>query len=162
MPIMPPSEFPVWCTDDQVDPVSMQNNALVPPPEKQQFGFARLDFPPRNWLNYLFRTINNWIEYLAQQAGLSVTADGSGSTPVVNVVTGGMATISVVSTNSGESTNFYEGIVYVPPGYVSGSLNFNTINSSTITVGAISASGTVTVSGGSGPYIVNVTMYNIP
>ena len=160
MALLPPSEFPTWCTDDQADPVSMQNNAFLPPPEKQQYGFNRLEFPPRNWINYLFRTINEWIMYLAQQAGLSITADGSGTTPTVNVVTGGMALIYVVDTSV--TANFYEGIVYVPPGYSSGTLTFNTVSSSTLTVGAISAAGTVTIGGGTGPYIVNVVMNNIP
>jgi hypothetical protein len=160
MSLTPPSLFPNWATDDQVDPVSQQNNVLLPPPEKQQFGFARLEFPPRNWFNYLFRTINNWIMYLAQQAGLSATVDGSGSSPVVNVVTGGMASISVVDTAS--TAKYYEGIVYVPPGYSSGTLTFNTTSSSSLTVSAITAAGQVTIGGGTGPYIVNVTMYNIP
>lgn len=160
MALLPPSQFPTWCTDDQVDPVSMQNNALLPPPNKQQYGFTRLEFPPRNWLNYLFRTINNWIMYLAQQSGQSISVDGTGTNPSVNVVTGGMARISVV--DQGATANYYQGIVYVPPAYSSGTLIFRTTSSSTLTVSAISVSGQVTVSGGTGPYLVNVQMNNIP
>ncbi len=160
MSLTPPSLFPNWATDDQVDPVSQQNNVQLPPPEKQLYGFARLEFPPRNWFNYLFRTINNWLMYLAQQAGLSVTADGSGSNATVNVVNGGMAVITVVDT--AVTGNYYLGIVYVPPGYSSGTLTFNTIDSVNLTVSAITAAGEVTIGGGTGPYIVNVVMSNIP
>jgi hypothetical protein len=64
--LTPPSEFPVWAINDQVDPVSNQNNVVAPPTEKQLFGWARSDFPPRNWFNWLGRLTNNWLQYLSQ------------------------------------------------------------------------------------------------
>jgi hypothetical protein len=155
-----PTVFPVWATDDQIDPVSQQNNVLTPPPQKQQYGWARLEFPPRNWFNWLARYTNNWLQWLAQQEAQAIVADGTGTTPTVDIVNGGMSLIYVVDTMA--TGNFYEGIVYVPPGYSSGTLTYNTVASSTLTVSAISITGAVTVSSGSGPYIVYGQMKNIP
>jgi len=152
--LTPPSSFPDWAVQNQVDDVSGQNNVLVPPPEKQQYGWSRLEFPVRQWFNWLFRTINDWIQYLAQQAGLKVTTDGTGSTAAFNTVTGGLCIIWVQDKGSGGAANFFNGICYVPPSPVS-PVSFNTIaTSSTLTVSSISTSGNVTVTGGVGPYVV--------
>lgn len=146
-----PSMYPLWAQQDIVDPVSGQNNVLVPPPEKQQYGWDRLQFPPRNWFNWLGRETSNWIQWFDQQESQAVVADGSGSTPLLDPTTGGLFTINVVDT--GANSNFYSGIAYFPP--ASGSpVTINQIAASTLTVSQISTSGTVTVSGGTGPYIV--------
>ena len=158
-----PTQLPEWATQDQIDPVSLQNNVLTPPPEKQQYGWARLEFPPRNWLNWLARYTYQWLAYLGQQEAQSiVTGDNTGATAIVDVVNGGLALISVVDTNVSNNTYFYQGIVYVPPAYSSGTLSFNTINSTTLTVSAIAANGGVIVSGGSGNYIIYGQMKTIP
>lgn len=156
-----PSNFPEWATLDQIDPVSGSNNSLQPPPQKALYGFARLEFAPRNWFNWLFKTINEWIEYFDAKFSQTVVVDGSGTDAIVDVTVGGMVEISVIDTDSSSATNFYTGIVYVPPGYSSGTLNFNTIASSVLTVSAITALGKVTIGGGTGPYIVKATTSNI-
>lgn len=159
-PLPRPTVFPVWASSDQVDPISGQNNVLTPPPEKQMYGWARLEFPPRNWINWLARYTNNWIQYLAQQESQAVVTDGLGSVAIVDVVNGGMSIIYVVDT--GATANYYEGIVYVPASYSSGILTYNTTASNALTVSAISVAGEVTVSGGTGPYIVYGQMKTIP
>jgi hypothetical protein len=65
MVLTPPPEFPDWAMLDQVDPTSHVNNVVTPPLEKQQFGWDRLEFPPRQWFNWLGRRVSNWIHYLS-------------------------------------------------------------------------------------------------
>lgn len=146
-----PSVFPVWAAQDQIDPISGQNNVLTPPTAQQQFGWVRQQFPPRNWFNWLGRYTNQWIQYLAQQQNQAVIADGTGTTPLFNFTTGGLCVLWVVDT--GATSNFYNGMAYFPPLSAS-PVALNTINSSVLSVGTgIQTNGTVTISGGTGPYI---------
>lgn len=152
-----PSVFPVWADQDQDDPVSLQNNVLTPPPEKQNFGWDRLEFPPRNWFNWLGRYTNRWLQYLAQQEGQAVVTAGTGQT-MFDSVNGGLAYIYVVDT--GNAANVYHGMVYLPPGSVGAT--FVDIKQVGINTPSISASGTVTISGGTGPYIAYGQTKTIP
>jgi|SRR5579862_5851599 len=149
--LTPPSQLPQWALQDQIDPVSLQNNVLPPPDAMTQYGFYRQQFPPRQWFNWLFRTINNWIAYLSQQADQQVVTDGTGATPAIDTTTGGLAVVWVV--DQGASGNFYNGMAYVPPSPGS-PITLNTIASSTLTVSTISTTGAIVVSGGTGPYTV--------
>lgn len=158
-PIPKPSTFPVWADEDQVDPTSGQNNVLTPPTEKQQFGWDRLEFPPRNWFNWLGRYTNRWLQYLAQQENQSVVNDGTGGSPTFDVTTGGLAVLWVVDT--GNNANFYNGMAYIPPSPGS-PITLNNINSNVLTVSTISTAGIVTVSGGTGPYVMWGQLKTIP
>ena len=154
-----PSTIPYWATQDQIDSVTLQNNVLTPPPEMQNYGWQHLQFPPRNWFNWLGRWTGNWIAYLAQQDSQSVVADGSGLTKVVNNVTGGLVVVWVVDT--GDATKFYNGMAYFPP--ASGSaVTLHTIAGSGLTISTISTAGKITVTGGTGPYIVYTQTKAIP
>ena len=125
-----PTDYPDWATLDQVDPVSLQNNVLDPPTNKKLYGFARSEFPPRNWFNWLFRTINDWIKYFDSLASQSKVTSVNDGTPVLfDVVNGGMAKISVIDKTT--PANFFEGITYIPPAYSSGTLTFTIESSST-------------------------------
>ena len=155
MAFLRPSQFPIWADQDQVDPVSQQNNVLTPPPEKQQFGWDRLEFPPRNWFNWLGRYTNRWLQYLSQMQSQEVTTtDATGGTPIFDVVNGGMCLVYIIDT--GAFSTWYEGIVYIPPGYSSGSTTIRTVasNGSTLTISNIAANGGITVSGGTGAYVI--------
>lgn len=155
-----PDMFPVWAALDQVDPVSNQNNVLVPPLEKQNYGWNRLEFPPRNFFNWLGRKTYQWLQYLDQQQAQSTVTTGSGAAPIVDIINGGMSLIYVV--DKGDTTKFFEGIVYVPAGYSSGTLTYNIVSTSTpsLTISAINSSGVVSISGGTGPYLVYGQMKN--
>ena len=108
-----PGTYPVWAIDNVVDDVSGQNNVTTPPTEKQMYGWARADQPPRQWFNWLGRYTYQWLAYLGQQEAQSVvTSDNTGATPIVDPVGGGMATINVIDT--GNPANFYQGITYIP------------------------------------------------
>lgn len=156
-----PTVLPIWAVQDQVDPVSMQNNVLTPPPEKQQYGWDRQDFPPRNWFNWLARQTYFGLAYLMQQEAQSITtSDNTGATPTFDPINGGMALISVIDTTT--PANFYQGITYIPPAYPGATLSFTTTASSTLTVSTIAANGGVVVSGGSGNYIIYGQMKTVP
>lgn len=73
-----PTVLPVWADSDQTDPTSGQNNVLTPPPDKQQYGWNRLEFPPRNWFNWLGRYTYRWLAWLKQQEEQAVVTNGSG------------------------------------------------------------------------------------
>lgn len=143
-----PTVFPVWAEQDQIDPVSQQNNVLTPPPEKQQYGWDKLEFPPRNWFNWLARYTNRWIEYFAQQEAQAVVTDGTGQI-MFDALVGGLAYIYVVDV--GNALNVYHGMVYLPPSNVGAT--FVDIKQVGITTPVITAGGTVTIAGGTGPYI---------
>ncbi len=161
MAIAKPDQFPVFAEQDQVDPVSLQNNVLVPPPALQQFGWTFKQFPPRNFFNWLHRYTNRWLQYLAQQEAQSTTVSAVNATPtdvVFDAVTGGLAYIYVVDT--GNAAAVYHGMVYLPPASVGAT--FVDIKKVTINTPAISASGDVTISGGTGPYIVYGQLKTVP
>lgn len=61
-----PSKYPLWATDDIVDPISGQNNVADPDlsdPNKKLEGWAFKEFPPRQWFNFLHRFVADWIVY---------------------------------------------------------------------------------------------------
>jgi hypothetical protein len=156
-----PDTLPIWADQDQVDPVSLQNNVLTPPPEYQQFGWTRQQFPPRNWFNWLARYTYRWLAYLGQQEAQAVVGPGTGET-YFDVVNGGLCYIYVVDT--GNAAAVYNGMVYLPPASSSPSypISFIDIKKVTITTPQISSAGTVTIAGGTGPYIVYGQTKTIP
>jgi hypothetical protein len=157
-----PDQMPVWADQDVIDDQSLQNNVLVPPPEKQQFGWAFKEFPPRNWFNWLGRYTYRWINWLNQQEAQSVVvnaADSVASTKVIDPVNGGLALIYVIDT--AVITNYFEGITYIPPSYAGGNA-WNIVNSAALSVSAPSVVGSVTVTGGTGPYIIYAQMKIAP
>ncbi len=160
--VLRPTVLPKWADADIVDPISGMNNVLTPPPEKQTDGWARLEFPPRNWFNWLGRYTYRWLAYLSQQEGQSVTvsaADSVASTGVIDPVNGGLASISVIDT--AVITNYFVGVTYIPPSYAGGNA-WNIVNSNALSVSAPDSSGSVTVTGGTGPYIINGQMKTVP
>src|SRR5574343_894116 len=62
-----PSDFPDFALLDATDPTSGQLNAIQHPLAWQNYGFTRLEKPARQWFNWLYRTIANWLHYLDEQ-----------------------------------------------------------------------------------------------
>jgi len=58
-----PDKLPEWATVDEIDPVSGQSNVVEPPPERKESGWTRREIPPRQWFNWLARTVGKWIEW---------------------------------------------------------------------------------------------------
>ena len=155
-----PSVLPVWAILDLVDPTSGQNNVTTPPTEQQNYGWAFEQQPPRNWFNWLGRNTYTNLAYAKQQLNQQITTtDNTGSTPIVNVTFGGMALIYVIDTTT--PANYFFGIAYIPAS-PSGAITVTTISSSTLTVSTISVTGTMTVIGGSGNFIINGQMALVP
>ena len=147
-----PNELPFWATSNYVDPITGQPNVVTPPLEKQTNGWLR-EFPPRQWFNWLGRFTGNWIAYLSQQEAQSVVTDGTGLTPsfdVNNIPTGAIAIIYVV--DKGNAANVYNGMVYLPsaPGVPTAFVDIKKVG---ITTPSIAVDGSVTIAGGTGPYI---------
>lgn len=160
-----PSQYPEWASSDQTDPVSGQNNVLEPPPQKKTYGWDRLEFPPRNWFNWLGRLTYEWIAWLDQQESQSNTVQQSnaGSVSVFEMVDGGMALLEVVDTDAGNADAWLDAIVYIPPASSLPtypiSMNVKTHGGTTdITAASIDAAGVVTITGGTGPFIVYAQM----
>lgn len=151
-----PTTLPKWAENDVTDPISGQNNVLEPPDDKKDEGWDRLEFPPRNWFNWLGRYTYRWIQWFKQQEELTRTNDGTGA--ICDIVDGGMCLINVIDTST--PANFYTGIAYIPTP-IGGAITVTEIDSSTLTVSTISASGIITVSSGSGNYIVSGEMRKV-
>lgn len=150
-----PTIFPKWADQTRVDPISGQENVTTPPAEKQNYGWNFNEQPPRNWFNWLGRYTYRWLQYLAQMNDQEVTTtDATGATTLFDVVNGGMCLVYIIDT--GAFSTWYEGITYIPPSYSSGTTTFRQVaaNGSTLTIGAISAGGGITVSGGTGNYVI--------
>lgn len=58
-----PSDIPFWATLNQQNAISGQFNVVQPTPEKIQTGYNLGEKPNRQYLNYQFRTIADWIAY---------------------------------------------------------------------------------------------------
>ena len=152
-----PSILPQWAESDVVDPISGQNNVLEPPTEKQDEGWDRLEFPPRQWFNWLARYTYRWLSWFNQQEEQSRVI--ANTDVIADVVTGGMCIIYAIDT--AVPANFYHGIAYIPPS-PGGPITVTEIDSSTLTVSTINVAGEITVSSGTGPYIVYGQMKTIP
>lgn len=148
-----PTVVPNWATFNVQDPVSGQQNVTTPPDEKQMYGWARAEKPPRQWFNWLGRYTAQWINWFNQQESQAVVSDGTGavvSYDVFNIVHGALAYIYVV--DKGNAANVYHGMCYLPPAPGS-PVPFVDIKKVGINTPSISVTGTVTISGGTGPYI---------
>lgn len=158
--VVKPTEDLRWATDDVQDPVSGQYNVIEPPMEKRRVGFLRLEYPPRQWFNYLYNAAGKWWEYFKYQDEKSrCTDDNTGTIPIADIVEGGICLVNVIDTDN--PSLFFSGIAYIPPNPVA-PIPVNEINSDTLTVSNISITGTLTVSGGAGPYIISGEMKRPP
>jgi len=112
--LQPPSAVPNWALQDQIDPVSGQNNVLVPPVQQQQYGWQRLAFPPRQWFNWLGRLAANWIEYFKQNDPKTTTilASGNYGVPIKICDTSRSSILRVYinDTDEGFATSVFAGV----------------------------------------------------
>lgn len=58
-----PAVLPEWAVNNIPDPVSGQLNVVEPPLEKKLTGYLLGEKPNRQYMNWLFRTTNDWIAY---------------------------------------------------------------------------------------------------
>ena len=58
-----PTKYPEWASDDVRHPLNNEYNVYEPPEQKKALGWDLHEAPPRQWLNWLFRLIHQWIVY---------------------------------------------------------------------------------------------------
>ena len=58
-----PTEYPEWATSLVVDGTSGQDNRVEPTAGLKSDGWPRIGFPPRQYANWQFYKINQWIEH---------------------------------------------------------------------------------------------------
>jgi hypothetical protein len=92
-----PSAFPDFATDDVTDPVSHQPNVSEPPSDNKTEGWKNGQYPPRQYMNWLHRVVNNWLKWLD-----SITASHNTS---IGTLQGQMTTANGnISTLQGQMT----------------------------------------------------------
>jgi hypothetical protein len=151
MSITRPDFKPQWATENVIDPISGQNNVVTPPTEKQLNGWDLKEYPVRQWFNWLGRYTYLWIDYLDSLAAQSIVNDGT--EPLFDMVNGGMAILYVTGVTN--PTQFFNGMLYIPPqsSLPSYPLAFNKIAGDTITGVTVSATGVITITGGTGDFV---------
>ncbi len=61
-----PDDNPEFALLDQNDPVTGEANVAEPPAGKKNYGWAYLEKPGHNWMNWLHRKTSEWITYFNQ------------------------------------------------------------------------------------------------
>ena len=61
-----PNKYPRWASSNIKNDISHENNVYEPPEQKKDIGWDLNEVPPRQWFNWLFKTINEWITYFDQ------------------------------------------------------------------------------------------------
>lgn len=141
------NELPKWADTDTTDPVSGQNNVIEPPPEKQESGWERLEYPPRNWFNWLARYTYRWLLWFKQQEEQAVITDGNG----VGLFPTDGALITLHAVDSATPANFIYAV-----GYKGAAANpvLNVVDSNVLTLGAATVTGDQAISGGTAGDII--------
>lgn len=139
--VLKPSILPEWAENDVVDRISGQNNVLEPPTEKKLEGWARLEFPPRNWFNWLSRYTYRWLSFLKQQEEQAVLTDGNGVClfPYDNVL------ITLTAVDIANPTRYIFAIGAKKTGLAP---TLTVVSNNTLTLGAGTLAGNQIVNGG--------------
>lgn len=58
-----PDKYPRWASDKVRNEINGEYNIYEPPEQKKDMGWDLNEVPPRQWFNWLFRMINDWIVY---------------------------------------------------------------------------------------------------
>jgi hypothetical protein len=56
-----PNKYPRWASSSIKNEINGEYNIYEPPEQKKDIGWDLNEVPPRQWFNWLFRTINDWI-----------------------------------------------------------------------------------------------------
>jgi len=142
-----PSTLPKWADTDVIDPVSGQYNVVEPPPEKQTNGWDRLEYPPRNWFNWLGRYTYRWLNWLKQQEEQAVVTDGNGSGLFVT----DNALITLHAVDSTTPANYIYCVGYKGSGVAP---SLTVVSSNILTLGAGTISGDQPISGGTAANLI--------
>jgi hypothetical protein len=58
-----PDKYPRWASNIVKNDINKEYNIYEPPEQKKDIGWDLNDVPPRQWFNWLFKVINDWIVY---------------------------------------------------------------------------------------------------
>lgn len=83
-----PDKFPRWATNDVVDATTGQNNVVEPPESRKDNGWAFQEKPPRNWVNWLWRTTHSWLNFLDERTDALGVRPASPASMQVSVAAG--------------------------------------------------------------------------
>lgn len=61
--MMKPNKYPRWASEVVRNQLNKEYNIYEPPEQKKDIGWDLNEVPPRQWFNWLFRLINDWIAY---------------------------------------------------------------------------------------------------
>ena len=138
-----PGSLPAWATSEIVNPETGQLNVIEPPEEKKNKGWEFKEFPPRNWFNWLFRTIYYWLRHYSQRT-MVTDGGGVGLFPYDNCL------IALYAVDSTTPANYLHAVGYRGAGTPS----LNVISSNTLTLGSGTSSGDQPISGGTAENII--------
>lgn len=62
-----PEKYPDWAMSNSYDPINKSFNVVEPTEQQKQIGFYACSQAANNHVNWLFRTINNWLKYLDER-----------------------------------------------------------------------------------------------
>lgn len=145
-----PLLYPEWASQDVRDPKTQQYNVVEPPEERKDIGWI-IEKPPRQWFNWLFRTIYDWILWLDQQESLNTVSNASGA----GLYTNDNSIITIEAIDLDDVSKYYRAtgikIAGQPP-----SFSPSSIVSNGLTLGVGTALGDQPINGGTN-VIINAT-----
>jgi len=68
-----PNKYPEWAKNLVRDEINKEFNRYEPPQAKKDIGWVRGEVPPRQWVNYQYNLINEWIEYFDSKVTTSAS-----------------------------------------------------------------------------------------
>lgn len=135
-----PTVVPLWAMDNVVDPLTGIPNVQTPPIEKQNNGWI-LQFPPRQWFNWLARYTAEWILWLKQQEEQNIVTNGDG----VGLFPTDGALITLTAIDSTTPANYIYAVGYKGAGV---DAVLNVIDSNGLTLGTPTITGDFPITGG--------------
>ena len=145
--VLKPTTLPMWAENDVTDTVSGQNNVIEPPPEKQLTGWLRLEYPPRNWFNWLGRFTYRWLDWLKQQEEQAVIKNGAG----VELFPTDTSLITLHAVDIVTPANYIYAMGFKGSGLAP---SLNVISNNVLTLGASTITGSQAISGGTAGNII--------
>lgn len=142
-----PTVIPKFAALNVVSPDSEQNNVVEPPPEKQDSGWDFLEFPPRNFMNWIHRYTYQWIIWFKQQEEQAVVTDGNGVS--LFPIDGALITLNAV--DSANPGNYITAVGYKESGV---DPVLNVIDANGLSLGTGTITGNQPISGGTAGDII--------
>ena len=138
-----PEALPRWADVEVFNPETGQMNVIEPPEEKKNKGWEFKEFPPRNWLNWLFKTTYLWLKHYSERTRIT---DGNG----VGLFKNENCLIALYAVDKTAPANYLHAVGYRG----SGAPTLNVISNNVLTLGTSTAQGDQPVSGGTATNII--------